>query len=167
MQALERLQREARAASALNHPNICTVHEVGEHEDVPFIVMEYIPGKSLDQLIGPEGLPVNKVLAYAVQVTGALIRAHCRSCPTDRRALDHTSIPSRSSQLTNTPSIPRPNFAKTPFLDHGPRPSRKGTGSAYGSSNAPCESRIPTTSNTALGMMVLMSYLTVRVAMLA
>jgi serine/threonine protein kinase len=75
-QALERFQREARAASALNHPNICTVHEVGEHEDVPFIVMEYVTGKSLDQLIGPEGLPVNKLLNYAVQITDALGRAH-------------------------------------------------------------------------------------------
>jgi eukaryotic-like serine/threonine-protein kinase len=74
--ALGRFQREARAASALNHPNICTVHEVGEYEDVPFIVMEYVTGKSLDQLIGPDGLPVNKVLNYAVQITDALVRAH-------------------------------------------------------------------------------------------
>ena len=75
-QVLERFQREARAASALNHPNICTVHEVGEHEDVPFIVMEYVTGKSLDQLIGSGGLPVNQVLSYAVQVSDALVRAH-------------------------------------------------------------------------------------------
>jgi serine/threonine protein kinase len=75
-QALERFQREARAASELNHPNICTVYEVGEHEAVPFIVMEYIAGKSLDQCIGAEGLPVNKLLNYAVQVTDALVRAH-------------------------------------------------------------------------------------------
>ena len=75
-QALERFQREARAASALNHPNICTVHEVGEHDAVPFIVMEYVTGKSLDQLIGPEGLPLNKLLNYAVQIADALARAH-------------------------------------------------------------------------------------------
>jgi len=75
-QALERFQREARSASALNHPNICTVHELGEHEGVPFIVMEYVTGKSLDQLIGAAGLTVNKALTYGVQVTDELARAH-------------------------------------------------------------------------------------------
>jgi DNA-binding winged helix-turn-helix (wHTH) protein/predicted Ser/Thr protein kinase len=74
--ALERFEREARAASALNHPNICTVHEVGEHDGVPFIVMEYLTGKSLDQLIGRQGLAVKDVLNYAVQISDALGRAH-------------------------------------------------------------------------------------------
>jgi DNA-binding winged helix-turn-helix (wHTH) protein/Tol biopolymer transport system component len=74
--ALERFEREARAASALNHPNICTVHEVGEHDGVPFIVMEYLAGKSLDKLIGPKGLAVKDVLNYAVQISDALATAH-------------------------------------------------------------------------------------------
>jgi Tol biopolymer transport system component/DNA-binding winged helix-turn-helix (wHTH) protein len=74
--ALERFEREARAASALNHPNICTVHEVGEHDGVPFIVMEYLTGKSLDRLIGPQGLAVKDVLRYAVQISDALATAH-------------------------------------------------------------------------------------------
>src|SRR6266849_5818754 len=74
--ALERFEREARAASALNHPNICTVYEVNEHEGVRFIVMEYVAGKSLDQLVGPEGLPVKDVLSYAVQIADALAKAH-------------------------------------------------------------------------------------------
>src|SRR5262249_22312917 len=76
LQALERFRREAKVASALNHPNICTVHEVGEHEGVPFIVMEYVTGQSLDKLIGPEGLPIGLVIKYALQVTDALIKAH-------------------------------------------------------------------------------------------
>src|SRR5579863_911215 len=74
--ALERFEREARAASALNHPNICTVHEVEDREGVPFIVMECVPGKSLDQVIGPAGLPVEDVLSYAIQMADALAQAH-------------------------------------------------------------------------------------------
>jgi serine/threonine protein kinase len=74
--ALERFEREARAASALNHPNICTVYEVDEYEGAPFIAMEYVAGKSLDQFIPAEGLPERDVLSYAVQIADALARAH-------------------------------------------------------------------------------------------
>src|SRR5215471_13077112 len=74
--ALERFEREARAASALNHPNICTVYEVDEHEGVRFIAMEHVAGKSLDQLIPPVGLPLRKELGYAAQIADALTKAH-------------------------------------------------------------------------------------------
>ena len=74
--ALERFEREARAASALNHPNICTLHVVEDHQGVPFIAMEYVAGRSLDQMIGSEALPVEDVLDYAIQIADALAKAH-------------------------------------------------------------------------------------------
>jgi serine/threonine protein kinase len=63
---LERFEREARAASALDHPNICTVHEIGEHEHRPFIVMQYREGGTLQRRIGEKPIDVQTVVfAYA------------------------------------------------------------------------------------------------------
>jgi eukaryotic-like serine/threonine-protein kinase len=71
-----RLLREARAASALSHPNIVTVYEIGAQGDVDFIAMEYVQGKTLDELIPAKGLPPKKVFRYAVQIADALAKAH-------------------------------------------------------------------------------------------
>jgi len=72
----QRLMREARAASALNHPNIVTVHEIGSENEVDFIAMEFVEGKSLKEVIPPKGLPLGTVLDYAVQIAGGLAKAH-------------------------------------------------------------------------------------------
>lgn len=74
----EDLLREARASSALAHPNICTIYDVGETEDGVYIVMELVEGKSLHQMASKEGLPAESVLRYGVQISGALARAHDR-----------------------------------------------------------------------------------------
>jgi serine/threonine protein kinase/tetratricopeptide (TPR) repeat protein len=73
-----RLLNEARHASRLNHPAVCTVHEVGEHEGQTFIVMELVPGRPLADVIPREGLPADKLLHYAVQITDAVAHAHER-----------------------------------------------------------------------------------------
>jgi serine/threonine-protein kinase len=76
--ALERLRREGVAASALNHPHICTIHEIGEDAGLHFIAMEHIDGKPLGELIPPDGMPVDTLIRYAVQISGGLGHAHER-----------------------------------------------------------------------------------------
>jgi hypothetical protein len=77
-QLLERFQREARAASALNHPNICTVHAIEQFERQHFIVMELLEGQTLGQMIGRQPFEINELLVLAIQITDALESAHAK-----------------------------------------------------------------------------------------
>ena len=71
-----RFIQEAKAASALNHPGIITIHDISEAEGIDFLVMEYVPGKALDQVIPRRGLRLNEALKYAVEIADALAAAH-------------------------------------------------------------------------------------------
>ena len=77
-QLLERFQREARAASALNHPNICTIHAIEQHERQHFIVMELLEGQTLAQRMGRQAFEIEKLLPMAIQIADALESAHAK-----------------------------------------------------------------------------------------
>lgn len=91
----EALLREARLASSLNHPNVCTVHEVGESDGAIFVVMELIRGETLGSIVPEGGLPATRVLRYGLQIADALAEAH-------RHGLIHRDLKINNVMITGT-----------------------------------------------------------------
>ncbi len=109
---LRRFLREASAAARLNHPNVVAIHDIGEHESVHFIVMEYIDGPALGAVIPPSGLDTPTALEYAKQIAGALAKAH-------DAGVVHRDLKPANIMLTRDGAIKVVDFGLSTFVSSG------------------------------------------------
>ena len=149
---LERFQREARAASALNHPNICTVHSIEQHERQHFIVMELLEGQTLGQRIGRQSFEMEKLLPLAIQIADALESAHAKGivhrdikpanifltergqvkildfglAKVDRMLTDSTSLSGAADTMGETGALTSPGTAVGTIMYMSPEQARGG-----------------------------------------
>ncbi|MFQ5877009.1 MAG: protein kinase [Acidobacteriota bacterium] len=142
-QALERFRREARAASALNHPNICTIHAIEEHAGRPFIVMELLEGRTLARLISGRPLPTERILEIGIQAADALDTAHAKG-------ITHRDLKPVNLFITER--------GRAKLMDFGLAKQRPGPARAPDSSAAPTAMDEDLTSpGTAVGTVAYMS----------
>jgi eukaryotic-like serine/threonine-protein kinase len=131
----ERFEREARAAGALNHPNICVLHDVGSADDVRFLVMEHLEGETLESRLKKGALPVAQALTHAIQIADALAAAH-------RHGIVHRDLKPGNVMLTRS-------GAK--LLDFGLAKPTAAAVSSVAMSAAPTASPNITASGTIIG----------------
>ena len=113
---LARFEREARLASSLQHPHICTIHELGEHDSQPFIVMELLEGRTIKQLVEDGPVPAARVVDFAIQVTEALEAAH-------RRGIIHRDIKPANLFVTHGDRVKVLDFGLAKLATDAPSPA--------------------------------------------
>jgi serine/threonine protein kinase len=109
-----RFERGARAIAALSHPHICTTHDVGRHEDVDYLVMEYVEGETLTARLAKGPLPVAQAVRYAVQIASALDTAH-------RARIVHRDLKPGNVMLTPAGASCSTSACRSPFCRSRPR----------------------------------------------
>jgi serine/threonine protein kinase len=110
----QRFVQEAKAASALGHPNIITVHDIDTADGLDFIAMEYVPGKTLDQIIPGKGLRLRDALKYAVQIADALAKAHAAG-------IVHRDVKPPNIMVTDDGLVKMLDFGLAKLTEHGRR----------------------------------------------
>jgi serine/threonine protein kinase len=131
----ERFEREAKTIASLNHPHICTLHDIGHQDGIDFLVMEYLEGETLATRLLKGPLPLEQVLRYAVEIADALDKAH-------RKGVTHRDIKPGNIMLTKN---------GTKLLDFGLAKLKEATAPAESVSQMPTLSHNPTVQGTLLG----------------
>src|ERR687883_279545 len=109
---LKRFEREARLASALDHPNICTIFDLNQADGLHFIVMQYVEGKNVRQLVAGRALELKSALLIAIQVADALTSAH-------KRGIIHRDIKAGNVMVTNAGQVKILDFGLAKLMDSG------------------------------------------------
>src|SRR4030095_13417231 len=113
-----RFSQEARTASSLNHPNIVTLHDIASDNGIDYLVMEYVPGKSLDKLITPRGLPLAEAINYAAQIASALAAAHAAG-------IMHRDMKPANAIVTADSQVKVLDFGLAKLVERAPSPKAK------------------------------------------